>query len=70
MVNSGKIKIAVVTDRFFTSNHASVIRIKSIVKAIKNSNKFDVKIFSTREGYNKEPYYSSLTSGEKNMFFF
>ena len=49
MVNNGKIKIAVVTDRYFTSNHASVVRIKSIVKAIKKSNKFDVKIFSTRE---------------------
>ena len=74
MVNSGKIKIAVVTDRFFNSNHASVIRIKSIVKAIKNSNKFDVKIFSTREGYNKEPYSSSLTftpppSNKNNLVF-
>ena len=41
MVNNGKIKIAVVTDRYFTSNHASVVRIKSIVKAIKKSNKFE-----------------------------
>jgi|TARA_B100000749_G_scaffold81403_1_gene61676 glycosyltransferase involved in cell wall biosynthesis len=61
MVNNGKIKIAIVTDRYFTSNHASVVRIKSIVKAIKKSNKFDVKIFSTREGYKKELYSSSLT---------
>ena len=61
MVNNGKIKIAIVTDRYFTSNHASVVRIKSIVKAIKKSNKFDVKIFSTREGYKKERYSSSLT---------
>ena len=61
MVNNGKIKIAVVTDRYFTSNHASVVRIKSIVKAIKKSNKFDVKIFSTRECYKNEPCSSSLT---------
>ena len=61
MVNNGKIKIAIVTDRYFTSNHASVVRIKSIVKAIKKSNKFDIKIFSTREGYKKELYSSSLT---------
>ena len=61
MVNNGKIKIAIVTDRYFTSNHASVVRIKSIVKAIKKSNKFDVKIFSTREGYKNELYSSSLT---------
>ena len=60
-MDNGKIKIAVVTDRFFTSNHASVIRIKSIVKAIENTNKIDVKIFSTKEGYNKETYASSIT---------
>ena len=60
-MDNGKIKIAVVTDRFFTSNHASVLRIKSIVKAIENTNKFDVKIFSTKEGYNKETYASSIT---------
>ena len=74
MVNNGKIKIAVVTDRYFTSNHASVVRIKSIVKAIKKSNKFDVKIFSTKEGYKKEPYSSSLTftpppSNKNNLVF-
>ena len=60
-MDNGKISIAVVTDRFFTSNHASVIRIRSIVNAINNTNKFDIKIYSTKQGYKKEIYPSSMT---------
>ena len=60
-MDNGKISIAVVTDRFFTSNHASVIRIRSIVNAINNTNKFEIKIYSTKQGYKKEIYPSSIT---------
>ena len=49
-MDNGKISIAVVTDRFFTSNHASVIRIRSIVNAINKTNKFEIKIYSTKQG--------------------
>ena len=60
-MDNGKISIAVVTDRFFTSNHASVIRIRSIVNAINKTNKFEIKIYSTKQGYKKEIYPSSIT---------
>ena len=60
-MDNGKISIAIVTDRFFTSNHASVIRIRSIVNAINNTNKFDIKIYSTKQGNKREIYPSSIT---------
>ena len=49
-MDNGKISIAVVTDRFFTSNHASVIRIRSIVNAINNTNKYQTESNVIQQG--------------------
>lgn len=56
-----RIRISVITDNFYTLNVASAVRVKAIVDALINTNKFDITIFTTKISKHTSKYNHKTT---------
>ena len=53
--------ITLITDRFYTSNHASVIRINSLANALFKNHDYQIKILTSKKGHLHKKYNSYLS---------